>query len=67
MSPFYHYNRAAFDGGPNDPIVTTDHRSSQYVGGQAVLALSHGPHNARALGCMRFYQHDDVLFALESS
>ena len=30
LSPFYHYNRAAFDGGPNDPIITTDHRASQY-------------------------------------
>src|SRR5262249_733138 len=47
VSPFYHYNRAAFDGGANDPIVTTDHRSSQYVGAQAALAVTHGRHNGR--------------------
>src|SRR5439155_19597088 len=28
VSPFYHYNRSSYDGGPNDPIVTTDRRSS---------------------------------------
>ncbi|HYW46242.1 MAG TPA: TonB-dependent receptor plug domain-containing protein, partial [Bryobacteraceae bacterium] len=30
ISPFYHYNRANYDGDPNDaPISTTQHRSSQ--------------------------------------
>ena len=66
VSPFYHYNRAAFEGGPNDPIITTDQRSSHYIGGQAVVAVSRGPHNAR-IGAYGFYQHDDVLFGLESS
>ena len=66
VSPFYHYNRAAFDGGPNDPIVTTDHRTSQYVGAQAVLAASRGKHTAR-LGVYGFYQHDDVLFGLQGA
>jgi outer membrane receptor for ferrienterochelin and colicin len=66
VSPFYHYNRAAFDGGPNDPIVTTDHRTSQYVGGQAVLAVAHRAHTAR-VGVYGFYQRDDVLFGLQSA
>ena len=66
LSPFYHYNRAAFDGGAADPIVTTDHRTSHYIGGQAVLAASHGPHNGR-VGAYGFYQHDDVLFGLQSA
>jgi outer membrane receptor for ferrienterochelin and colicin len=66
VSPFYHYNRAAFDGGPNDPIVTTDHRASQYVGAQAVLALSRGRHNAR-VGAYAYYQDDDVLFGLSAN
>ncbi len=65
VSPFYHYNRAAFDGGTNDPIVTTDHRVFQYVGGQAVLAASRGRHSGQA-GVYGFYQHDDVLFGLRS-
>ncbi len=66
VSPFYHYSRAAFDGGPDDPIITTDHRTSQYIGGQAVLAMTHGAHNAR-LGGYGFYQRDDVLFGLQST
>ncbi|HYT75657.1 MAG TPA: TonB-dependent receptor [Vicinamibacterales bacterium] len=66
VSPFYHYNLAAFDGGPGDPIITTDHRASHYVGGQAVLAASLGPHNAR-VGAYGFYQYDHALFGLQSS
>ena len=66
LSPFYHYNRAAFDGGPTDPVVTTDHRTSQYMGAQAVVAVSHGPHTVRG-GAYGFYQRDDALFALQSS
>jgi len=65
VSPFYHYNRAAFDGGSNDPIITTDHRASRYVGGQAVLAVSRGQHNGR-VGVYGFHQQDDVLFGLQS-
>jgi hypothetical protein len=66
VSPFYHYNSAAFDGGPDDPIVTTDHRRSNYAGGQAVLDLSHGPHNGR-IGVYGFFQRDNQLFGLQSS
>jgi outer membrane cobalamin receptor len=65
LSPFYHYNRAAFDGGPNDPLITTDHRISHYVGGQAALAAARGPHNGR-IGAYGFYQHDDLRFGLQS-
>ena len=65
VSPFYNYNRAAIDGGPIVPIVSTDHRSSHYIGAQAVLAASHGPHTARA-GAYFFHQSDDVLFGLQS-
>jgi outer membrane receptor for ferrienterochelin and colicin len=67
LSPFYHFNRAAFDGGPNDtPIVTTDHRTSQYIGGQVSLGVVHGRHNARA-GLYGFFQHDDLLFGLRAT
>lgn len=66
LSPFYHYNRAAFDGGSNDPVVTTDHRTSHYVGGQVALALSRERHSAR-IGAYGFHQHDDALFGLQSS
>ena len=59
VSPFYHYNRANYDGGPDDsPVSTTQHRGSQYGGAQISVAAVTGRHNARA-GVYAFGQHDD--------
>ena len=67
VSPLYHFNRAAFDGGENDaPFVATDHRTSHYVGGQVSLARVAGKHNARG-GVYGFAQHDDALFGLRAA
>ena len=58
-SPFYHYNRANYDGDPNDtPISTTQHRGSQYAGAQVALAAVTSRHNA-TVGIYGFGQHDD--------
>lgn len=58
-SPFYHYNRANYDGDPNDtPVSATQHRASQYAGAQIALAAVTSHHNARA-GVYGFGQHDD--------
>ena len=48
VSPFYHYNRANYDGDPNDtPISTTQHRGSQYAGAQiAFSAVTDAPQRA---------------------
>src|SRR5258706_2646648 len=64
VSPFYHYNRAAFDGGLSDPIIATDHRTSQYLGAQVVFAASPGRHNAQ-IGAYGFHQRDEVLFGVQ--
>jgi outer membrane receptor protein involved in Fe transport len=63
LSPFYHYNSANYDGGSNDPIVTTDDRRSAYGGAQATL---HGEvaNNNLQVGFYGFHQQDDQLFAL---
>ena len=59
VSPFYHYNRANYDGDPNDtPISTTQHRGSQYAGAQIVLNAVTKRHNA-SIGLYGFGQHDD--------
>ena len=59
VSPFYHYNRANYDGDPNDtPISTTQHRGSQYAGAQIALSAVTTRHNAR-VGVYGFGQHDD--------
>jgi hypothetical protein len=62
ISPFYHYNSAAFDGGANDPPpIATDHRASQYGGAQASLEIVRGKHNAH-FGVYGFAQYDYALF-----
>ena len=58
VSPFYHYNRANYDGDPSDtPISTTQHRGSQYAGAQAVFNAVTSRHNA-SIGFYGFGQHD---------
>jgi hypothetical protein len=65
VSPFYHYNRAAFIGGPNDtPVIPTDERSSQYGGAQIVLSAVTRQHNAK-VGFYGFLQRDDAFFRLQ--
>ncbi len=58
-SPFYHFNRANYDGAPSDtPVSTTQHRASQYGGAQVSLNLLTPKHNASA-GVYGFGQRDD--------
>jgi len=66
LTPFFHFNRAAFEGGPADVPSATDNRASSYCGGQASLAVSTAHHNAR-IGVYAFGQHDDTLFQLRSN
>jgi outer membrane receptor protein involved in Fe transport len=64
LSPFAHFNRANYDGDPNDtPISTTQHRDSTYGGAQIALSAVTGRHNAR-IGLYGFGQHDDELVHL---
>ncbi len=58
VSPFYHYNRANFDSGPGDPIVTTQHLGSRYAGGQASFSANQGRNSLQA-GIYSFYQSDN--------
>ena len=62
-SPFYHFNRAAYEGGPNDVPITTNNRASNYEGGQITLAAVSKRHNARA-GIYAFAQQDSSYFSL---
>jgi outer membrane receptor for ferrienterochelin and colicin len=63
VSPFYHFNTANYEGGPNDPIVTTDERRSQYGGAQATFSAEVAKNNVQ-VGFYGFHQQDDQLFAL---
>ncbi len=62
LSPFYHFNRAAFDSGPVRPaLVAASHRATRYAGGQATLTVVRGKHNARA-GLFALAQRDAAFF-----
>jgi hypothetical protein len=62
VSPFYHFNSANYEGGPNDlPISTTADRASNYAGGQATFSASLPRNNLQA-GFYGFGQHDSQLF-----
>ena len=68
VSPFVHWNRAAYDGSsaipsllPDQPPVPTDHNDSNYEGAQVSLAATRGRHNAR-FGAYGFAQQDDSFF-----
>jgi hypothetical protein len=64
VSPFYHYNSANYDGGPNDlPISTTDDRVSDYAGGQATLSAKVSRNDVQ-IGFYGFGQHDNQVFGL---
>ena len=63
MSPFYHFNRAAYEGGPDDVPITTDNRASNYEGGQITLAAVNNRNNAR-FGIYAFAQQDNTYFSV---
>ncbi|HEX8871905.1 MAG TPA: TonB-dependent receptor [Candidatus Acidoferrum sp.] len=61
VSPFYHFNRSAYEGSPTDyPLVARDDRSSKYEGGQATLSWVQARNNLR-VGLYGFGQQDDQL------
>jgi hypothetical protein len=64
VSPFYHYNRANYNGAPNDtPVSTTQQRGSHYAGAQIAFSAITARHNAQA-GIYGFGQHDDEFVNL---
>ncbi len=67
VSPFYHFNGAAYVGGQGDrPLIPEDNRASHYLGGQVTLAATAKKHNARA-GVVAFAEHDNTVFGLRAT
>lgn len=59
VSPFIHFNRANYDGDPNDtPVSTVQHLDSIYAGAQIALNAVTARHNAR-IGVYGFGQRDE--------
>jgi len=63
ISPFFHFNRAHYIGGPNDPIIPDDNRASTYAGGVATYAVQQHRHNAH-FGIQGFANHDNQAVVL---
>ena len=62
VSPFYHYNGADYNGGPNDvPVISSVTQTAQYVGAQAALNLNFKQNDMQA-GVYGFFQHQYNYF-----
>ncbi len=67
VSPFYHFNRADYLGGPSDPSLSTlDKLDSQYGGAQVAFSGVSKQHNAR-IGVYTYAEHDSRLFGLTAT
>jgi outer membrane receptor protein involved in Fe transport len=66
VSPYYHYNRQQYIGGPNDPLVTTDDTRSNYMGASVTYSSVVDKHTFR-VGTDSFAEHDNLLFGLKET
>ncbi len=66
-SPFFHFNRANYDGDPNDtPLSTVQHLASTYAGAQIAISAVTSKHNGK-VGIYGFGQHDDEFIHLAAN
>ena len=66
ISPYFHFNRQQYIGGPTSPLVTSDNRTSNYMGAYATVAKIIGRHTVR-VGTDSFVEHDDSIFGLRET
>jgi hypothetical protein len=63
VSPFYHYNQAAYNGGPNDtPVISTVDQTSNYAGAQTNLNITALKNNDIQVGVYGFAQRQSNFF-----
>ncbi len=63
VSPFYHFNRAHYQGGPEDLVRSDYDRGSNYMGGVTTIGITRGPHNFHA-GVQLFGERDNQLYVV---
>ncbi|HVM75844.1 MAG TPA: TonB-dependent receptor [Candidatus Saccharimonadales bacterium] len=66
LSPFYHFNRAVYQGGPDNVPTASDNRASNYEGGQATVSWSKSKNILRG-GLYAFAQQDNSYFTLDAN
>jgi hypothetical protein len=63
VSPFYHYNQAAYNASPNDvPVISTVDQTANYAGAQASASITSVKNNDIQLGVYGFAQHQGNYF-----
>ena len=63
VSPFYHYNEAAYASSPNDvPVITDVNQTSHYAGAQASAEITTLRNNDVQVGAYGFAQHQSSFF-----
>jgi outer membrane receptor protein involved in Fe transport len=63
LSPFYHFNRAVYQGGPTNQPEAANNRGSNYAGGQSTISWIIKRNNVRA-GIYAFAQRDNTFFSI---
>jgi len=62
VSPFYHYNGADYQGGPNDtPVISSVNQNANYAGSQIALNQNFWKNDLQA-GVYGFFQHQYNYF-----
>jgi outer membrane cobalamin receptor len=64
-SPFYHFNRAHYEGAPQDAMRSEYDRGSNYMGGVSTLVIARGQHNFHA-GLQVFGERDSQFYAVST-
>src|SRR5262249_3202081 len=63
VSPFYHFNRAHYEGSPEDAIRSEYDRGSNFAGGVATVAVRRGRHNFSS-GVQVYGERDNQFYSV---
>jgi len=66
VSPFYHYNRAHYQGSAEDAVRSEYDRGSNFAGGVATAGVRRGRHNFSA-GVQAFGERDNQFYSVVDS
>jgi len=61
ISPFYHYNSAHYQGGPDDPVRSEYDRGSNFMGGVVAIGVNKKQHNVR-VGLQVYGERDNQFY-----
>ena len=67
VSPFYHFNRADYYGGPNNPGLSTLDKLNTGYGGAQVSARSITKRDSARAGIYGYGEHDSRIFGLTAT